>query len=202
VEQDDVATAYWFQRGASAGKTDAMIALGRLYAAGRGVPQDWTAAVEWWTKAGAWQFVGDAYACGVGVEQDYDRAVRAYTTGSNTHDPGSAIHLGHVHAAGCATAPDVTLAFTSYQIAAERGYPEAQAALSGLAVEGRGPDAHPWSAYYWARLAELRLPAGELQRLAQRYAATAPRHMPTAMVRDAETMVQNMIQSGREPMNR
>ena len=78
----------------------------------------------------------------------------------------SSIQLGHLYASGCTAPPADDAAFKAYQRAADEGYPEAQIALSKLYLEGHGVTAAPYESYFWARLAELRLPAGELQSLA------------------------------------
>jgi TPR repeat protein len=155
LPQEDSAAAYWFFQGASRGDRGAMIALGGLYAAGRGVPQDWAPAVSWWRKAGDHRFVGDAYACGLGVAHDDERAVREYQNGTDAGEISSTIQLGHMHASGCAASPDLDLAFTSYEKAAQQGYPEAQVALSDLLLQGRRVAGDPLGAYFWAKMAEL-----------------------------------------------
>ena len=122
---------------------------------------DWATAVVWWKRANNWRFVGDAYACGLGVEQNDERAAAAYQRAANA-DMMSSIQLGHLYASGCTAPPSDDAAYKAYQRAADDGYPEAQIALSKMYLEGRGVTAVPYQAYFWARLAELRLPAGEL----------------------------------------
>jgi TPR repeat protein len=199
---DDKAAAYWFYRGAVSGDHAAMTALGSLYAAGRGVDQDWAAALYWWKHAGQWRFVGDAYACGFGVLQDNTRALALYEKGAAAGDMSSAIQVGHMHAGACTERPDDEAAFKAYKKAADEGYPEAQVGVSQLYLEGRGVARNPYNAYMWARLAELRLEPGELQRLAGARAGAAAAHMPAAEVSDAERFVKSVIASGTTPMNR
>lgn len=199
---NDKAAAYWFYMGASNGDSAAMIALGGLYAAGRGVDQDWNGAMYWWHEARHWRFVGDAYACGLGVEQDNERALTMYKKGAEAGDISSVIQVGHMHAGLCTARPDDEAAFKAYEKAADGGYPEAQVGLSLLYLEGRGVPFSPYSAYMWARLAELRLEPGELRRLASFRAAAAARLMPPVMVKDAEQFVASLIKSGTTPMNR
>lgn len=196
------ASAYWFYMGASTGDSAAMVALGGLYAAGLGVDQDWTGALYWWEKARHWRFVGDAYACGFSVEQDNERALELYQKGADSGDMSSTIQVGHMHAGACAARPDDEAAFRAYKKAADEGYPEAQVGLSLLYLEGRGVPMSPYSAYVWARLAELRLESGELRRLASFRAATAAHLMAPAEVKDAEQFVHSLIKTGTSPMNR
>jgi hypothetical protein len=205
VEQSDSGAAYWFSMGASRGDRAAMSALGGLYAVGRGVPEHWATAVAWWKKANNWRFVGDAYACGLGVDHDNERAAVAYQRGVENADMMSSIQLGHMYASGC-TAPSSNdsddAAHIAYKRAADEGYPEAQIALSKVHLEGRGVMASPYEAYFWARLAELRLPAGELQSLARRRAALAARFLSTLEISDSDTFVKSVIAIGSEPMNK
>jgi TPR repeat protein len=203
VEQDDRAAAYWLSVGAGKGDTTAMIALGGLYAAGRGVPYDWATAVAWWQKARHWRFIGDAYACGVGVDRDDERAARAYRTGADAGDAASSIQLAHMYASGCATPPTADTAHKMYKRVADEGYPEAQIGLSRMLLEGGGGGPpSPYEAYFWARLAELRLPAGELQSRARAIGERAARFMSDAEVKDADKFVASVIATGAEPMNR
>jgi uncharacterized protein len=201
IEQNDAAAAYWFGRGASAGNRMAMTALGGLYAAGRGVPQDWAVAVAWWRKAAAWRFVGDAYACGLGVPESMEEAVVAYTKAADVGDSQSATQLGHIHSGSCVPSPDLDVASTWYEKAAERGYPEAQVGLSELLLRA-GPNYLPSRAYFWAKLAELRLPPGTLRTRARNRAAQAARRLSPMETASTDVMIGAILASSSEPMNK
>jgi len=195
LEQSDEAAAYWFYQGATHGDTLGMIALGSLYAAGRGVPQDWKIAVSWWRRANYHRFIGDAYACGFGIAPSNARALREYQLGADDGDMSSAIQLGHMHAGRCAAPADDDLAYQWYDKAAHQGYPEAQIALASLALQDRA-DGGPVSAYMWARLAELRLPSGELRTLATKRADEAARRLSAPQIANTDVLVKNMIATG------
>lgn len=201
LEQSNEAAAYWFYQGATHGDRLGMIALGSLYAAGRGVPQDWKIAVSWWRKANHHRFLGDAYACGLGVAPSQERAAREYQKGADAGDMSSAIQLGHMHAGQCAVPADDELAFKWYDTAAHQGYPEAQVALASLLLQERG-EGGPMSAYMWAKLAELRLPNGDLRTLAAKRAAEAARRLSPPQIANTDLLVKNMITTGSEPMNK
>ena len=201
LEHSDEAAAYWFYQGANHGDRLGMIALGSLYAAGRGVPQDWKIALSWWRKANHHRFIGDAYACGLGVARNNQRAVREYQEAADGGDMSSAIQLGHMHAGKCAVPANDDLAYTWYDKAAHQGYPEAQVALASLALQDRA-DGGPLSAYMWARLAERRLPSGELRTLAAKRAEEAARRLSPPQIANTDVLVNNMITTGAEPMNR
>jgi len=195
LPQDDAAAAYWFHQAAKSGNIIAMTALGRLYAAGRGVPQDWAVAVSWWRKANNHRLMGDAYACGFGVEQDDQGAAREYQKAVDGGDMTSAIELGHMHAGKCASGASDEAAFKWYEKAAQAGYPEAQVALADLYLQGRAQGG-PLMAYLWAKLAELRLPAGDLRTSAATHAAAAARRMSPAEIADTNAMVKDLIVTG------
>src|SRR5262249_5179142 len=191
VPQDYALAAYWFDQGARRDDPVSMTALGFLYAAGRGVEQSWPAAIRWWQRAEtraplASRFLGDAYACGIGVDEDRERALAAYRRFAE--EPSSSIQLGHMYVRGCAPADDKA-ALTAFRRAADQGYPEAQIELSGLLREGRGADANPYEAYFWARLAERRLDSGDLKKSAGARAGEAARSMSAFEIADADEMV-------------
>jgi TPR repeat protein len=207
VRRNDKRAAYWFHTGASAGDRLAMVALGLLYAAGRGVPQDWSVAVAWWQQARssaggtplASRFLGDAYVCGLGIGQSYEEAVLAYKESVEKGDVSSSVQLGHMYASGCAP-PNDEAAFAAYTVAADQGDPEAQVSLSALFREGRGVEHNAYQAYFWARLAERRLPPGRLQELAKAQAKQAARLMSAAHVKDTDAFVDSIIVEGSKPM--
>ena len=102
-----------------------MVALGLLYAAGRGVPQDWAAAVYWWRKAEpthpfASRLLGDAYVCGLGLSPSHERALHAYRSSVERGD----VILVSMAAFG-QTGPD----------AARPGYGPVMEELSGIAFD-------------------------------------------------------------------
>jgi TPR repeat protein len=202
VARDDVAAARWFRRAASNDNAISMTAKGLLHAAGRGVRQDWGAAFDWWQRARARQplasrFAGDAYACGLGVEQNHERAVSAYKAAAEKGEVTSSIQLGHMYANGCAEGGPES-ALKMFERAADDGHPEAQIALSDMLRRGRGSDPNAYRAYFWASLAERRLPPGELKTLAARRAKEAAGLLSSFLIADADKMVDSMIASSLE----
>jgi TPR repeat protein len=206
VQQNDTTAAYWYQAGALSGDRIAMVALGSMYAAGRGVPQDWPTAVGWWQRARsdgghplASRFIGDAYACGLGIEQNHEEALRAYQEWADRGDVSSSVRIGQMYVSGCVS-PNDEAAFAAFRRAADQGDPEAQVALSSLYREGRGVEANPYQAYFWARMAELRLQSGALRARATTQAQLAAALLPVAAVQDADTFVKAMVADGSKPV--
>lgn len=197
VQQDDGAAAYWTHQGAIRRETLAMVGMGLTFASGRGVPQDWTAALHWWRRAAptnalATRFIGDAYVCGLGVERNHERAVEAYLSAAKRGEISASVRLGDLYAGGCVADPDGA-AIRAYTDAADHGYPDAQVALSELLREGRGTYPDSYRAYQLARLAERRLPDGELKTLAAERARAAADLLPEFLIRDADRMISGLL---------
>jgi TPR repeat protein len=203
VPQDHAMAAFWFDQGARRDDPISMTALGFLLAAGRGVAQNWPAAIRWWQRAEARapvasRYLGDAYACGSGVDEDHTRAVAAYKRFAD-RDASSTIQLGYLYLRGCAPADDKA-PVEAFRRAADQGYPEAQVELSALLREGRGTEVNPNEAYYWARLAERRLESGDLKHRAEGSAAAAARTMSSLEIAASDDMVKSMIAACAKPM--
>lgn len=203
VQKDDAGAAYWFDQGARIDDPISMTAIGFLLAAGRGVVQNWPAAIRWWQRAEtraplAARYLGDAYACGVGVAEDRARALAIYKRFAKL-DPSTSIQIGHMHVRGCAP-PDDKAAVDAFRRAADQGYPDAQIELSELLREGRGADASPHEAYYWARIAEERLEPGDLKKRAAQAAATAARRMSGDEAAKTDELVKEMIAVSARPL--
>ena len=197
VPQDDGAAAYWTHQGASRGEILAMVGMGLTHATGRGVQQSWDAAFHWWQRAAATnalaaRFVGDAYVCGLGVDRNYDRAVDTYVDAAKRGEISASIRLGDLYAGGCVSGPD-DAAIKAYTAAADQGYPDAQVALSELLLQGRGTYPDPYTAYRLARLAERRLPEGELKAVASERARAAASFLSAFLIADADKMVNAML---------
>jgi TPR repeat protein len=201
VAQDYAIAAYWFDQAARKDDPISMVAIGVLRAAGRGVEQSWTEAMRWWRRAEtrspyASRYLGDAYACGAGVEEDHERAAGTYR---QAVDPSAQIQLAHLYLRGCARGEDKD-AVAIFRSAANQGSPDAQVELSALLLDGRGGEAEPLEAYRWARIAELRLPPGELKARAGERAAAAARLVPPIVITYEDRMIAGMIESASKPM--
>ena len=97
------------QTRAKLGEIKAQVQLGEKYFRGEGVPQNYTEAYRWFTKAAergnpAGQYrIGQMYALGLGVLRDDAEAVRWYSLSAEQG------HLAHWHAergGGCEVVPE------------------------------------------------------------------------------------------------
>jgi TPR repeat protein len=206
VKQNEQVAAYWYYESALRGHNVGMVAVGLMYAAGRVLPNDFEAAVWWWQRAQpttplASRLLGDAHVCGLGVESSYERAMLSYARAAEAGDPGGMMQLAEMHVSGCVPLDDKE-AVTWYRRAADAGLPEAQIALSDLIRTGRGVEMPlPEEAYYWARLAERRLPQdAPLRRRAAAAASASARLLPPDVVTAAEQMVAAMLAAAETPV--
>jgi TPR repeat protein len=91
---------------AEAGNADAQYNIGRLYAYGRGVPQDHAKAVEWYRKSAArgnlWAInnIGRLYQNGLGVSQDDAAAVQWYRLSADGGNGVAQYNLGSMYLRG------------------------------------------------------------------------------------------------------
>jgi len=203
VKPDPTMAAYWFDQGARHDDPISMTAIGFLFAAGRGVPQDWETAVAWWRRAEARtplaaRFLGDAYACGAGVRENHERALAAYARFASI-EPSTSIQVGHMHLNECAPHDDAA-ALAAFRRAADQGYPDAQIELSGLLRQGRGGEPNPLEAYLWARLAERRLPSGDLKARATNLVGAAARLLSAAEIAAEDRMIDGMLAEAAKPI--
>jgi len=201
VAADPVTAAQWFRIGADLGDPNAMIALGLLYATGKGVGLNLSTAVRWWTLAGghpmAKRLLGDAYACGLGVEQDLKRAVSLYREAPNRFglsSPGATIQLARMYRDACGVEGDDNEAIRLFTDDASAGNPEAQIELAEMMITVGLP---PNQAYAWASFASLRLPRGALRDRAERVRRFAGTRMTADAHRIADELVAATMAVGR-----
>jgi uncharacterized protein len=114
-------------------------------------------------------------------------------------ETSGSVQLGHMYRFGCARAADAVMV-AAYEKAAERGDPEAQIALSALFFEGRGVEQSFYRAYHWARLAERRVPPGDLRVAAAAHAAKAAQLMSAFERQEAEKMLDALLAAASTPM--
>jgi TPR repeat protein len=129
-----------FQRGADHGAMNSMLNLGKSYASGRGVAQDYAKAREWYEKAAARDAVsamnnlGWLYANGQGVAQDYAKAREWYEKAAAKGDAPAMNNLGWLYRNGQGVARDYAKAREWYEKAADKGNTEAKAQLEKLPI--------------------------------------------------------------------
>ncbi|MCL2715646.1 MAG: sel1 repeat family protein [Alphaproteobacteria bacterium] len=106
MRQDFAEALSWYRSGAEAGRAQAQHNLARLYATGKGTPQDDEEAVRWYRMAadhghaGALNNLGCMYEDGRGVRQDFAEARRWYLEATEEGDVNAEFNLGLVYRDG------------------------------------------------------------------------------------------------------
>jgi len=108
-----------------------------MYSNGEGVPQDYKAAIKWYTLAveqgdrNAQFNLGHMYYKGMGVPQDYKAAVKWYSLAAEQGNPDAQLNLGLMYWIGAGTIVDYVIAHAWLNIASSNGKaPEARNDLS------------------------------------------------------------------------
>lgn len=117
----------------------AMYALGSMYAAGHGVPQDLDESRRWFSKAAQYgradaQYkLGLIYAKGLGVERNTRRAINWFGKSAKQGYGPAQYRVGLMYQQGEGVTQSNVKAYAWLQIAAEKGVPEARPLLDEIA---------------------------------------------------------------------
>jgi len=129
------------------------------FAEGRGVPQDWTAASEWFERAAKQGLVpaqfqlAVLYEKGLGVKRDLTIARRLYVTAAEAGHAKAMHNLAVLYADGIDGKPDYQISAKWFRKAADHGIADSQYNLGILYARGIGVDANTAEAYKWFSLA-------------------------------------------------
>ena len=137
---------------AEGGRSDAQLALAKLYENGKGVARDPVEAERWYAAAAgplaaeagrgdarAQEEFGKLLVGGRGVPQDVNRGVALLEAAAKQGRTSAQVQLGKLFAEGSdGVAPDPTAAARYYELAAQQGNSGAQYELAKLYAEGRG----------------------------------------------------------------
>ncbi|MDR3493815.1 MAG: protein kinase [Ancalomicrobiaceae bacterium] len=147
-----------FTKAADTKDAAAMLALGEIYERGGIRPKDLAKAVDWYTKASALGS-GDAYArLGLMAQNgsirgipDYPRAAESYENGARLGSALAMYQLGLLYRDGLTPGhiPDLARAFDWLQKSADKGRPEAMAAVGQFYLDGTGRPADYAQAGNW-----------------------------------------------------
>jgi TPR repeat protein len=128
---------------AEQGNAEAEYKLGRMYAKGEGVPQDYVQAVAWFRKAAeqgnakGQNAMGAMYGSGQGVPQDYVQAIVWLRRAAEQGEMMAQSNLGVMYDTGRGVPQDFAQAAAWYRKAAEQGYAQAQFNLGLMYVNGQ-----------------------------------------------------------------
>jgi localization factor PodJL len=129
------------------------------FAEGRGTPQDFSVAADWFERA-ARQGVAPAqfrlaglYEKGIGVKKDLDRARRLYLAAAQAGNARAMHNLAVLYAESIDGKPDYQIAVKWFRQAAEHGVADSQYNLGVLYARGIGVEANLAEAFKWFSLA-------------------------------------------------
>lgn len=129
------------------------------FAEGRGVPQNFPAAAEWFERAAMQglapaQFrLGSLYEKGMGRKKDLDAARRLYVAAAQAGNAKAMHNLAVLYAEGIDGKPDYQIAANWFRKAAGHGVTDSQYNLGILYARGIGVEADLAEAYKWFALA-------------------------------------------------
>ncbi|KAF9537847.1 hypothetical protein EC957_007568 [Mortierella hygrophila] len=129
---------------ASHGDKDAQVALGDMYKDGKGIAQDYQAAMDWYLKAAqqghatAQSNIGILYSNGRGVPQDYVQAMEWYLKAAQQGHAPAQFNIGILYDNGRGVPQDYAQAMEWYLKAAQQGHATAQSNIGILYSNGRG----------------------------------------------------------------
>jgi TPR repeat protein len=144
---------------AEEGSELAQAELGNMYAAGRGVPQDYKEAMKWWLLAAEQGYVvaqtnlGIMYNKGQGVPQDYKEAMKWWLLAAEQGYAVAQTNLGIMYNKGQGVIQDYKEAIKWYRLAAEQGVADAQSNLGVMFEYGHGVLQDNTMAHMWYNIA-------------------------------------------------
>jgi localization factor PodJL len=144
---------------AAKGDPAAAFEIGVRYADGRGVPQNLSAAAEWFGRAADQglapaQFrLGGLYEKGMGVAKNPDTARRLYVAAAEAGNAKAMHNLAVLYAEGIDGKPDYQTAAKWFASAADHGVIDSQFNLGILYARGIGVPLNLTEAYKWFALA-------------------------------------------------
>jgi TPR repeat protein len=140
---------------AVAGNADAQLHIGYIYDCGKGVPQSYTKAAEWYQKAAdqgngrAQLSLGYMYREGQGVPKNDTKSAEWYQKAADQGNVVAQLYLGYMYGHGQGVPKNDTKAAEWYQKAADQGNATAQLNLGNLYDAGEGVPKNDTKAVEW-----------------------------------------------------
>ena len=160
IKRGDYATAYRLLRPiAEQGDPQAQDKLGVMYEMGRGVPQNYQEAVNWFRRAADQHYalaernLGRMYEDGHGVPRDYGEAVKWYRRAAAQGLIPAFHNLGSMYERGRGVPQSYEEAVKWYRRAAEQNFPPAEFSLGFMYDQGSGVSRDFSEAAKWYRFA-------------------------------------------------
>jgi TPR repeat protein len=182
-----------FRSLAEQGVAEAQWVLGKMYANGQGVPQDFTEATEWYFRAAnqghAEAQVTEGQLAMIAEPRDYAEALKWFGKAADQGNAEGQRELGLMYARGQGVPQDYAEAVRRVGKAADKGDSEAQFNLGLMYSIGQGVPQDYVGAYKWLNLAAARLQASNDRRsLAVKSRDTVARLMTPAQIAEAQRL--------------
>jgi localization factor PodJL len=175
---------------AAKGDPSAEFEVGARFAEGKGVPQDFKQAVDWYTRSAgrglaiAQYRLATLYERGLGVKADPGRARAWYGRAAELGNVKAMHNLAVMAASHSQGGPDYASAVRWFTEAADRGLADSQYNLAILHESGLGTPKDPKLAYVWLTLASR---GGDKEAMRRRDAIK--KSLPADAVKSADEMV-------------
>lgn len=149
----------WLRSLVSQRVPDAEFLVGYLYERGKGLPLDYTKALESYRISALHGYspaennIGGLYQRGLGVHKNLALALQWYRTAALHGNPAGELNLGSFYYLGYATPVDFAEAAKWFRAAADQGLAQAQDNLAYSYLRGIGVAVDHAQAAHWARLA-------------------------------------------------
>ena len=178
---------------------EAMNRLGVLYAEGRGVSRDYSAALGWYRRAAAYgsssalSNLATMYFYGFGVPQSYPKAAQLLQIAVRGGAADAQNKLGALYNDGLGVVKDQKRALELFRQAALQGYPPAMVNLGRMYIEAIAVDRDVVRGYALIRAAvDAGIPAS-LQELARRELGTAAGRLDAAQLARAQALASGSL---------
>jgi len=165
---------------ADKGDANAQYELGRAYASGRGLPQDWAQANLWCRKAAdhglakASYALGSMYYYGDGVSQSYPDALVWFHKAADQGDARAQEALGGMYYDGHGVPQNYADALSWYRKASDQGFARAEYEVGYMYGHGQGVPKNREEAERWVRKAAAHGDRDAQQALGLRLAPLRP----------------------------
>ena len=142
-EQFGVAAVFYFNlRAAERGDSEAQRRMGLMYDTGKGVPQNYSEAMKWYSKSAeqgdseAQRFIGEMYYFGKGVPQNYSEAMKWCLKAAEQGNSDAQCRIGFMYSNGEGVPQNYSEAVKWYLKSAEQGNHLAQCSMGLSYAEG------------------------------------------------------------------
>jgi TPR repeat protein len=113
--------------------TDSMVQndFGIMYKDGKGVPQNFATAVQWFSRSASagnslgQNNLGGMYRDGLGVQRDYSRAITFFRAAAQQGNAAAQVNLGLMLGQGQGVRPNYVSAYMWFDLAAQQGVAQA-----------------------------------------------------------------------------